>query len=103
MAGEGIEYSWGNSKIYLRGLPIEQRRAKAQFNEKVRLAVSSNEGVHLHKENVIKFSAQARDFFAVYHILHSTQNNNSRKHVQVTSLSKKILLRQKRDINPIGV
>ena len=96
VAGEGIEYSWANSKIYLRGLPIEQRRSKKKFNEKVRLAVSTNEGANLNKEKVRKFSARARDFIVAYHILHSSQHNNSTGNVQVTSLAKEDIIKARK-------
>eukprot|EP00957_Ditylum_brightwellii_P109500 8351142-Ditylum_brightwellii.AAC.1 len=33
IAGEGIQYTWANSKMFLRGVPLEKRRNKGQFHE----------------------------------------------------------------------
>eukprot|EP00957_Ditylum_brightwellii_P044261 3357797-Ditylum_brightwellii.AAC.1 len=37
VAGEGIEYTWSNSKIYLRSVLLDNRRTKAQFLDAVKL------------------------------------------------------------------
>eukprot|EP00957_Ditylum_brightwellii_P161394 12288930-Ditylum_brightwellii.AAC.1 len=37
VAGEGIEYTWANSNIYLRSVLLYNRRTKAQFLDTVKL------------------------------------------------------------------
>eukprot|EP00957_Ditylum_brightwellii_P195334 14882440-Ditylum_brightwellii.AAC.1 len=34
LAGEGIEYTWANSKIYLRGIPLKSRKSARLTREK---------------------------------------------------------------------
>eukprot|EP00957_Ditylum_brightwellii_P167764 12771434-Ditylum_brightwellii.AAC.1 len=52
LAGEGIEYTWANSKLYLQNVPIGKRRTVEQFHNQVRLALSTNEGAKLTKPKI---------------------------------------------------
>eukprot|EP00978_Attheya_sp_CCMP212_P029737 scaffold106729_cov29-Attheya_sp.AAC.1 len=44
VAGEGIEYSWAMSKMYIRSVPINKRRTLSQFHDHVNFALSRTEG-----------------------------------------------------------
>lgn len=74
LAGEGIEYTWDNSKSYIRGVPIGKRRRAADFLHHVHMALSQEEGANLNKNKVRKFSARARDYVAAYYILHENDD-----------------------------
>ena len=69
LAGEGIEYTWANSKIFLRRVPIGKRKTVDQFHKQVKLALSTSKGANLNKNKICKFAARARDFIAAYHLL----------------------------------
>ena len=88
LAGEGIEYTWANSKIYLRGVPVKSRKSKLQFHKHVRLALSRYEGARLNREKVRKFSARARDFIVAYNILEQKGVGESASSLNVLSLTK---------------
>eukprot|EP00978_Attheya_sp_CCMP212_P012663 scaffold31668_cov55-Attheya_sp.AAC.4 len=88
VAGEGIEYTWAMSKIYMRNVPINKRRTLCQFHEHVRLALSRTDGVALEKNRIRKFSARARDFITVYHILHTGEGNRGEAEHPHTALTK---------------
>lgn len=84
VAGEGIEYTWAQSKLYIRNLPIKKRKRVKDFLSHVQLALSADKGANLTKELIRKLSARARDYMAAYHIL--SNDNVTKTH---TSISKK--------------
>eukprot|EP00957_Ditylum_brightwellii_P211282 15365997-Ditylum_brightwellii.AAC.1 len=87
--GEGIKYTWANSKKYLRGVPLEKRRNKAQFLDTAKLANSRDVGAELSKMKISKFSGHARDFIPAYHLLQNKNKNGSSVQRTVATLSKK--------------
>jgi hypothetical protein len=71
LAGEGIEYSWGNAKMKYRSFMAREKRTKAQFLEKVKYCMSRE---FLNIERVRKNSRRAREYMVSYFIL---SNNSS--------------------------
>eukprot|EP00957_Ditylum_brightwellii_P164368 12513344-Ditylum_brightwellii.AAC.1 len=51
LAGEGIEYTWANSKIFCCRVPIGKRKTVEQFHKQIRLALSTGKGEHLNSKN----------------------------------------------------
>ena len=78
VAGEGIEYTWAQSKIYLRRLPLSKRKTKDQFRKQLDLALSEKEGACLNREFVRKTSARARDYIVAYYNLHFASDNKDK-------------------------
>eukprot|EP00957_Ditylum_brightwellii_P024398 1841755-Ditylum_brightwellii.AAC.1 len=68
LTGEGIEYYWVNSKIFLCHVLIGERKTVWQFHKQVRLALSTSKDTNLNEKNC-KFAACTRDFIAAYHLL----------------------------------
>ena len=66
IAGEGIEYSWGNSKMKYRRTPYSQKRSTSDFILLVGKCLSRE---YLHRERVRKNSRRAREYMAAYFIL----------------------------------
>ena len=89
VAGEGIEYTWANSKIYLRSVPLDNRRTKAQFLDAVRLSISRDSGAQLSRPKISKFSGRARDFIAAYYLLHNQNKTDLSVKPTVATLAKK--------------
>jgi len=89
VAGEGIEYTWANSKIYLRSVPLDNRRTKTQFLDAVRLSISRDSGAQLSRTKVSKFSGRARDFIAAYYLLHNQNKTGLSVKPTVATLAKK--------------
>jgi hypothetical protein len=89
VAGEGIEYTWANSKIYLRSVPLDNRRTKAQFLDAVRLSISRDSGAQLSRTKISKFAGRARDFIAAYYLLHNQNKKDSSVKPTVATLAKK--------------
>ena len=44
VSGEVIEYTWAQPNIYMRSVPINNRRSIEQFRNHVRLAISDEDG-----------------------------------------------------------
>ena len=68
MAGEGIEYSWGNAKMKYRSFKASEKRSKAQFLEKVQFCLSRE---FLTIEKVRKNSRRSREYMVAYFIISS--------------------------------
>jgi hypothetical protein len=73
IAGEGIEYSWGNAKMKYRSFRAADKRSKAQFLEKVRYCMSRE---FLTNERVRKNSRRSREYMVSYFILSSEASGN---------------------------
>ena len=69
VSGEVIEYTWAQSNIYMRSVPINKRSSIEQFRNNVRLALNDGDGEKLSRVKVKKFSTRARDYIAACHIL----------------------------------
>jgi hypothetical protein len=63
IAGEGIEYLWGNAKNKYRKLPIQDKRGKATFRSTVQQCLSREQ---LTTVFVRKASKQAREYMVAY-------------------------------------
>ena len=61
VSGEGIEYNWEQSKVYMRSVPISKRSSIEQFRNHVILALHDGDCEKLSKVQVRKFSARACD------------------------------------------
>eukprot|EP00957_Ditylum_brightwellii_P115451 8805798-Ditylum_brightwellii.AAC.1 len=48
LAGEDIEYTWVNSKIFLCRVPIAKMKTVEQFHKQIRLALSTSKGANLN-------------------------------------------------------
>jgi len=64
LAGEGIEYTWGCSKNYYRGLRLNDKRGKEKFKAAVAKFL---DGEILTTERVRKFSRRARKYVCTYY------------------------------------
>ena len=82
VAGEGIEYSWAHAKIYLRNIPLKDRKQYGHFKRHVHLSLSPSDGSKLSQTRVAKFSARSRDYIAAYFSL------ANESHDTFTALSK---------------
>ena len=97
VAGEGIEYTWANSKLYLRTVPISQRKTAQQFLQQVRLSLARSKGANLSKPKIRRFSARARDYIGAYHYLQNVAPiKDKQSSTKMTSLSMKDIERMKR-------
>ena len=66
IAGEGIEYCWGMSKIHYRMVQLSDKSVKEKFDQIVKESVK-----HVTKENARLFSARARRYMLAYTYLQS--------------------------------
>eukprot|EP00957_Ditylum_brightwellii_P177651 13531473-Ditylum_brightwellii.AAC.1 len=53
LAGEGIEYTFANSKIFLCHVPIGKRKTVEQLHKQVRLALSTRKDTNLNKTKFV--------------------------------------------------
>ena len=65
-AGEGIEYSWGLSKLHFRRYLIDSKQTADKFRKLVRFCISRD---ILTTEIVRRFSRRARQYMVGYRIL----------------------------------
>ena len=70
VAGEGIEYTWAQSKMYIRNLPLSKRKTTDQFRKQLNLAMSKTEGARLDRRFIRRTSARERDYIVAYYNLH---------------------------------
>ena len=66
IAGEGIEYSWGNSKAKYRRIKVKDKKTAEQFRHQVGKCLSRD---YLHAERIRKNSRRAREYMVAYFIL----------------------------------
>ena len=72
MAGEGIEYLWGVSKLWYRSKPLKLKSKKASFLQLVRGCLDPK---LITKEKVRSFSKRARSYICAYYALEHTKQN----------------------------
>ena len=65
IAGEGIEYSWGNAKMRYRHVPFSGKKSSEQFYSCVRECLSRD---YLDINRVRKNSRRAREYMAAYFV-----------------------------------
>ena len=87
VAGMGIEYTWAQSKMYMRNIPWKLRKRKKNFHEYVRLSISTTSGAKLTKKRIRKFAARARDYIAAYYVL--DKDNTDETNAVHTKISKR--------------
>lgn len=80
-AGEGIEYTWGLSKLHFRRYPLEQKDSKLRFHELVRKCISPE---ILTKDVVRRFSRRARSYMIAYRILEDDVQNKRFKQSEIS-------------------
>ena len=80
MAGEGIEYSWGNAKMKYRRIKASAKRSNAQFLAQVRNC-SSNE--YLNKKRVRNNSRRAREYVCAYLLLAVSAGKENTENIEV--------------------
>ena len=73
LAGEGIEYSWGNAKAKYRKIQTKKKDTISKFHASVTECISRK---HLNRVRVQKNSRRAREYMVAYFILSVQQNNN---------------------------
>ena len=66
IAGEGIEYSWGNSKAKYRRIKVKDKKTAEQFRNQVGKCLSRD---YLDAERIRKNSRRAREYMVAYFIL----------------------------------
>jgi len=66
LAGEGIEYSWGNAKMKYRRLKYSQKTSKKQFHNSVRFCLSRD---FLSNERIRTNARRAREYIVAYYLL----------------------------------
>ena len=71
IAGEGVEYSWGNAKMRYRRIPYSDKRTAGAFLKCVRDCLSRD---YLNIERIRTNSRRAREYMAAYFLL--SQNIN---------------------------
>jgi len=64
VAGEGIEYGWGTSKVWFRRQPLSQKRGKDSFIVLVKSSVTREV---LGIKTMRKCAAKARRYILAYH------------------------------------
>lgn len=67
MAGEGIEYTWGCSKLFYRRLPILEKKKKEKFISSVRKSLNTENVLTI--DRVRRFARKARTYIVNYNIL----------------------------------
>ena len=87
IAGEGIEYTWGYSKLYLQRIPISKRRNKNKFMEELKLALSTRDGAMITKDVVAKMCARARDYIVSYYFLNKENDEEKQRHSRLSKVS----------------
>ena len=80
MAGEGIEYSWGNAKMKYRRIKASSKRSNAQFLSQVRQCLSTE---YLDKTRVRKNSRRARDYMCAYFLLSVSDGKDCTESIEV--------------------
>ena len=75
IAGEGIEYSWGNSKCKYRRIKASDKRYKKDFLVRVKECLSRD---FLDTKRVRKNSRRAREYMVAYFILSLEQQNGNK-------------------------
>ena len=66
LAGEGIEYSWGNAKMKYRRLRVKDRNTVSKFHQRVIQCLSRD---HLDLNRVRTNSRRAREYMVAYFIM----------------------------------
>ena len=80
IAGEGIEYNWGLTKLYYRKIPLEDKISKSKFNEVVKTSIK-----HVTVKNSLLFAAKARRYMLAYMYLQE-QNDDKLTHCKIEKL-----------------
>lgn len=80
-AGEGIEYTWGLSKLHFRRYPLEQKDSKQRFHALVRKCISRE---ILTKDVVRRFSRRARSYMIAYRILEDDMTSGRFKESEIS-------------------
>ena len=75
-AGEGVEYSWGLSKLHYRRYPLESKQTADKFRSLVRCCISRDV---LTTEVIGRFSKRARQYMVGYRILMKDQESGDLK------------------------
>ncbi len=65
LAGEGIEYSWGNAKLAYRRVATKEKNTVSKFHQRVKESLSRT---HLTTERIRYNSTRARDYILTYFI-----------------------------------
>ena len=76
ISGEGIEYSWVNSKYEYQQIKSSDKRFKRQFHKRVKECLSRG---YLDKKRVRINSRRAREYTVAYFILSLEQNGEEGK------------------------
>ena len=86
IAGEGVEYSWAQSKIYISNVLWKAQKSVMRFHKFVRLATSQSEGAILTREQIRKKSAWAHDYIVTYFILSKDSNTLNRTYSRISKV-----------------
>jgi hypothetical protein len=93
-AGEGIEYSWGASKLVYHKYPFACKKGKANFDSLVAKCISRD---LLTTERICKFSRRARSYMLTSSSLqfihkgkgqHQVMTNNTFTHTKIENMKK---------------
>ncbi len=71
LAREGIEYSWGCTKIFYRRLPLKEKKSKEMFKQSVRKSLCNKNVLML--DRIRAFSRRARQYTLAYYALRQQQ------------------------------
>ena len=74
VAGEGVEYDWGFSKLFYRRHPLAVKRSKEKFRDLVRKCISRET---ITTEMRRKFARRARRYTLAYLSMHLAKKNGA--------------------------
>ena len=74
LAGEGVEYDWGFSKLNYRRAPLDEKKNKDKFRKLVRKCIS-RESITLEMRR--KFARRAREYIVAYRALALQRTDDS--------------------------
>ena len=77
LAGEGIEYLWGQAKGTYRSLSLNQKKGKDNFKTSLQFCLSNEV---ITRERVRKFGRRARQYLMAYHAIDSGQVDDQTQH-----------------------
>ena len=77
LAGEGIEYLWGQAKGTYRSLSLNQKKGKDIFKTSIQYCLSDEV---ITRDRVRKFSRRARQYLMAYHAYDTNQVDEQTQH-----------------------
>ena len=100
VAGEGVEYDWGFSKLAYHRHPLERKKKKEKFHELVNHCILRDSITIVHRS---KFARRACQYNRAYHSLEKTNDKRTNDAPEISAaLIEKLVKVYKRHHNILG-